>query len=166
VARGGIGLRTPTATFSKNRADMNFCQKLRRHPKFRVSDVFSPLVSGPEKPDSPAVFRAHASERETAQKPGKTHTYFQKIGGFTHLSIRNFRWRAAASGLGAEAPPPPRACDGRESQKNGPAHRKCVVLCASLTASRAAHVGSRRGPSGDEKQFRFVQCIVPHPMVI
>jgi len=87
VARGGIGLRTPTATFFKNRADMNVCQKLRRHPKLRVLDVFSPLVSGPETPDSPAVSRAHASERKTAQKPGKTHTCFQKIGGSTHLSI-------------------------------------------------------------------------------
>lgn len=51
-------------------------------------------------------------------------------------------------------------------QKYRPAHRKCVVLCASLTASRAADVGSRRGPSGDEKQFRLVQCTVPHPIVI
>lgn len=38
-----------------------------------------------------------------------------------------------------------------------PAQRKCVVLCASLTARRAADVGSSRGPSGDEKQLRFVQ---------
>jgi hypothetical protein len=41
-----------------------------------------------------------------------------------------------------------------------------VVLCASFTAKRAADVGSRRGPSGEEKQFRFVQCTVPQPIVI
>mmetsp|Transcript_23573 Transcript_23573/g.54206 ORF Transcript_23573/g.54206 Transcript_23573/m.54206 type:complete len:242 (-) Transcript_23573:3-728(-) len=38
-----------------------------------------------------------------------------------------------------------------------PAQRKCVVDCASFTASIAAHVGSRRGPSNAEKQFLLVQ---------